>query len=361
MSRDELEITVAVLGPPFRPFIVAPDALSVETTGPAVAYAERPKVTLVVAPNETLGSALTQAAVQFGFREMTAEEAAAQWGKGTPVFPLSEIIRFVDFYRPGDSVEAHHEPILGELTGVDSEGVAYRRRWQDCPFEDLIRSRDEGLLPGDPLRLYLVPYPPGGGDVWITTWDALRASLDGIWWILDKVGILGGAWGAYEVARRRVKAARSAIAENASHWSERGIDPADMDLILNTRAEWRPSNVAALFDCTEEQAEGVLVARGWRYDEARAVWRPATGFRSRVAEAAAAQPLARDEAQPIPGQRKAALDLASRSLAILFAGPRRWLGARRYTWHLWLGERGFGPFADPLDDEDDESVNGDAH
>jgi hypothetical protein len=138
------DVSVAVLGG-WLPHWESP----VGEQGFDVPYSERMKVVLTVEDDESLESVYRRAI------EAIQPRAVPQ-AEGTVPDPLDSVY-WVWFYEPSDEANALHKyyETPRDLVGVDGLARWNRDRGQ-IPCGDLIRSGNDGLLHGDPLRPYLV-------------------------------------------------------------------------------------------------------------------------------------------------------------------------------------------------------------
>jgi hypothetical protein len=264
-------VRVAVLGRPFAPLLHVP--WTTQCLDYDARYEDRPSAAFQAAEGTPLGEIVLLAAERLGVRPIPARERPEGW-EG-PEVSTDELVSLVDFYRPGDNAGVRRKPLAGLVPAVDRQGRVYRAPWKDAPLGDAVRARDEGIFPGDPLRPYLIPHPPGGGDYWfVYSWDALETTLRAAWDVAEALSVLGGTWAALAMAKKRLRSARSAVAEHSESWRERDLDPFYARQLLLTRDSWSAEQVSVLFDIPESQAEGLLYAMGWRYDTSRHDWVP---------------------------------------------------------------------------------------
>lgn len=140
--------------------------------GEGVPWDARRKVTLTVAPTETLAVVIDRAAEEFG---LSVARPGIRWH---PDQPVSETIAGVAFYKPGDDLPyASPHPWMSIFPAVDEDGELYWKWISEAKLGDLLRAYERGLLPGDPQRIYLWPIVPQGGEVAFGTWPYLIDAL----------------------------------------------------------------------------------------------------------------------------------------------------------------------------------------
>jgi hypothetical protein len=269
-------LEVAALGPAFGPLVEMPFDQS--AVAPDLGWQRLPRVAIEVRRDATLGEILTRAAGQLGVRAIPNADLPEGWrpveSEPDPIFDLPVL---VGFFVPGDGPAVRSSPKGGLLPVVDAQGAVHMLRFKDAPIGGLLDAYEGGLMEGDPRRPYLVLYPPGGGDLLLSDWEALRQAVRLAWDIaavISQVAWIGAASRWLLQRLRRLGKAAEPIAAESVQLSDRGLDPIGVSLLLRRRDRWTTADVARLLACTPQHAEGLLVGLGWKYCSDEAAWRP---------------------------------------------------------------------------------------
>lgn len=224
------------------------------------------RVRLQINESDTLASVLERASEALGLRP-----PSDQW---VPRFSHASIA----FFKPEDEAgfASRHIPryLMSELTLVDEHGTAMFgvHDLRAVRYTDLLRAAEAGTLDGDPQKPYLI-IEPGYGDVpppdWVTVIDGLKVVRD----VLEYLALPGGAWASWKFlneVRRRVGRSVEA-AEGHPEWAQRGTRPYQFAALFITRP-WTSSELAALLGCSSDEAEAILWAVGYSFDEEAGNW-----------------------------------------------------------------------------------------
>lgn len=158
----DVEVIVAMMAPPF---MGVPDMWIGNTYEDRTydePYEARAKVTVIAAPEDTLGAVIDQAAELFGIRP--GPHLVETFG--TTV--VSEIVGGILFYeeetdRDGWRTAPGSEPGLWPAEiWVPSAAGPVLKPWRTVKMRELIVAADAGALIGDPKRPYLYPGFPQG-------------------------------------------------------------------------------------------------------------------------------------------------------------------------------------------------------
>jgi hypothetical protein len=246
------DLTVAVLGgwlPGWEP--------PVGEQGFDVPYADRMKVELTVADDETLESVYRRTID-------VVEPRAVPLEGGTILAPL-DAVHWVWFYEPSDEVDAHNKyyETARDLVGVGADGLArWNRSRDEIPYGDLIRSGRDGLLRGDPLRPYLVLQCPQGGGGLQLAWDGLLLS----WTVLGGIEATITAGRFVAGIRKRLRGA-PVIADRRKALEEAGGGPIEVRNLIYG-APWVVGDLRARMGLeSDERARLVLELYGCKEDE----------------------------------------------------------------------------------------------
>ena len=256
------ELTVALLGDPsIGP---APGGEPVSNQLPDEEWNrpwdDRPKVSLTVAADETLGSILSRATEAFreSFPEGNFEYAGV----------------FFCLFNAGDEFGVTG-PLETQVTLVDEAGLAsWGHPFENVTFGDLLRAANTGAIAGDPLRPCLVLNAPMGNGVsalWpivLEAWRTMFPVLEGI----DTVGggLLPAAW-LVKRLRNRLRRTPDVLESRHEEWATRGALPAEFLQFLDQHP-WSQERLASLLGCTIEEAGALLAGRGFTYDPEDQRW-----------------------------------------------------------------------------------------
>jgi hypothetical protein len=235
-----MDVTVAVVGDPSRPFgqgLRLPEDMEIP-------YEQRRAVDLEVAGSETLGQVLTRACEEIGL-ELPWEG------------PVISGIGFIDFYRRDRwPMLSHHVTIL------DADGhVEWISRWKDVPYERLVRAGESHVLVGDPRRPYLLLQPEVGNGVLITL-GALYGAWKLLWEVVDNAAKFRKLADAAEnLLRGRARDAGGVIESHYEEWQRNGASPGNLTMFLGDHA-WSLDHLAEVLGCTTDQAEALLLGFG---------------------------------------------------------------------------------------------------
>lgn len=268
-----LEITAR--GPAFEPLVEMPFAQSAVAQDRG--WQGLPRVAIETKRSESLGEILTRAAGEFGVRARRNAELPEDWRPADDApDPIFDLPALVGFFVPGDGPAVRSRVSGGVLPVVDARGAVHMLRFKDAPIGGLIDAYAAGLMDGDPQRPYLVLFPPGGGDLLLSEWEALEQAARLAWdmtAVISQLTWIGaGARWLLRRLRKQGNAAESIAAETVQ-LSDRGLDPMNLSLLLQRRDWWTTEEVARLLACTSQHAEGLLVGLGWNYCPDEAAWR----------------------------------------------------------------------------------------
>lgn len=233
-----LDIEVALVADPSDPFAPGP----IDGRYYARPYSERDKVTIQVAEDESLATALERAAAEMGLRPPRDSWMGQQ-------FDASH--RKIAFYKSEHEDDPVKHPrgrlMMGELTLVDREGRAIFgvSNFRTVRYRDLLRAADAGTIDGDPLRPYLI-IDDGWGDAPPADWATLYQGLE-VAWEAAKVfavatGVVTGAAGLRRWVAERIRSGRQALEANPE-WAQRGYRPDQFITLLSIR-EWTAKSLS---------------------------------------------------------------------------------------------------------------------
>jgi hypothetical protein len=259
-----IEVEVALIGDPDRPL----EAGVLDQSYFDMPYSQRRRVRLEVSEDESLSAVMEQAARMMGL-------VPPNWMGGTFYGRGGRIA----FYKPEDengfAPRAAPRLLAGELILIDQDGRAIFGVWDHraVRFIDLIRASEAGVLEGDPLRPYLM-LDFGWGDAPPPDWATIQQGLEVVWQVLQAIGVVGGAVAALNKAHQwlaeRVGRTREALSAHPE-WMQRGYRPDQFRVLVASR-EWTAAELAPLLGCSEEEAEAVLWALGYSYNDESQRW-----------------------------------------------------------------------------------------
>jgi hypothetical protein len=230
----------------------------------ATPYQQRIRIRIDVDESDSLASVMERAAELIGIQ-------GPKWSGGRLDLRNSRIA----FYKPEDDqgMAERAMPRLhsSELILVDDRGRAMFgvSDHRAVRIADLTRASEAGTLEGDPLRPYLI-LDYGWGDVpppdWATVLDGLKIARE----VLEVVGLAQTVSWVGKWLKRRIGRATEALDANPE-WRQRGYRPYQFQALIETR-EWSLEELARLLGCSQEQAEGVLWALGYKYNDESERW-----------------------------------------------------------------------------------------
>ena len=228
----------------------------------AVPYAQRTRVQLEADEDDSLASVMKRAAELMGIRG---------WSGGH----FDRRSNRIAFYKPADDEGMAPRGIprllANELILVDERGQAMFgvHDHRAVRLSDLIRASEAGTLEGDPLRPYLyLDY--GWGDAplpdWTTAHEGLKVALE----VLGAINLVQTVVSAGKWLKERLGRATDAL-EAHPEWMQRGYRPDQFQALVSIR-DWSTEDLASLLGCSEDQAEGILWALGYSYNEETRRW-----------------------------------------------------------------------------------------
>jgi hypothetical protein len=151
--------------------------------------------------------------------------------------------------------------------------------WKRPPFDatvaELLDAHSAGLIEGDPLQIYLVPSIPQGAFGLGGEWNLFIEHLKTLWDATSAASTLGGAAAAgfllKDLIERRGKHATEAISRRSPAWTERGGAPGDLVNLLAAQPR-TTEEIAGLLGCAGNEAEAILWALGFAFDEDSTTW-----------------------------------------------------------------------------------------
>lgn len=233
-------------------------------------WEDRRKVDVELREDDTWATVIDRAAEELGV-ELHPEAHE-------PSMSVSEAVPYVSFYRAGARRPLDSSPVSTHVTLVDDEG---RARWnvplvemRHLPYSDLLRADEAGALEGDPRRTYLYPTFAIGNGL-LPDWQTWTQAIGVLWTVVKVAADAGGAWAfskeALNLALAILGKTKEAEERHASKWSERGLTPHELDAWLGDRP-WNVDDAAFHLDCSVDEAEAVLAARGFVADR-MGLWR----------------------------------------------------------------------------------------
>jgi hypothetical protein len=282
-SMSELQVTVAVTEP-FDMVFAVPSAVPFGAT-----YADLPKTTVSVRRAQTLREVLAVAADELSIRPAAMHldvmvRLAEADGEPPADQHVSDLLVYAAFRRadddeiewagsePGDVVRRRNQRLQTRTLVVrdDSGAAVWRKPGLEATYDELLDAAEAGLIDGDRLQPYLIPSIPQGDLGALGEWKHFVDALKVIWDATNGLAAVGGAWGFIELIRRaairRSRRAIDTIEHHAAAWNERGAAPADLFRLLIAKPR-TTAEIAALVACSEAEAEAILWAFGFSYDD----------------------------------------------------------------------------------------------
>ena len=203
-----MKVTVAGYGPlaaeVFGPeFFEGPSFLD---QGPGVPWDARPKVEIDLAEGATLAEVIDEAADRFGLVTVRGEVRTGAQRR------VSEVLAGIAFYNASDDVIGGQPTAwLSAFPWIDEAGELFWRWPTEATSARFAPRFDEGLLPGDPRRVYLWPMVPQGGEVDFGSWAHFLETLRLFKEVAEVLAVSAGNYefgstsrtslGAYEASR----------------------------------------------------------------------------------------------------------------------------------------------------------------
>jgi hypothetical protein len=287
MTKQDLQATIAATHP--FPFVFE---VAGGSPRQGATWDELPKTTQSVVPEETLREVLRKAARSLGVtisREAarTDRELRERDGRTSRSADAADWLVFFGFHQDDDDdviVERDGIPIRNWNTRIHRRVVVVRDAggaavWKRPPFDatvaELMDAHSIGLIEGDPLQIYLVPSIPQGAFGLGGEWNLFVEHLKTLWNATSAASTLGGAAAAgfllKELIERRGKRATEAISRRSTAWTERGGAPGDLVNLLAAKPR-TTEDIAGLLGCTGDEAEAILWALGFAFNEDSRTW-----------------------------------------------------------------------------------------
>lgn len=156
-SPPTVSVTVTIVGPPvfYTPEYWKTHTFdSIDVSAP---WAVKPKIDLEAALDDRLGDVIDRAADRFGL--VPGEEAVDLAGETR----ASACTGCIGFYTDADATGFGESTISAwpsTLPVADDDGTVSQVPWEHVTYRDLLTSSEAGLIAGDVLRPYLVPFVP---------------------------------------------------------------------------------------------------------------------------------------------------------------------------------------------------------
>lgn len=286
ITRPELKVTIAATHP--FPFVFE---IAGGSPPQGATWEELPKTTQRVDPDETLRDVLRKAARSLGVsinQEAAGTDEELRKRDGRPIRSAdpADWLVFFGFRQDDDDevIERNGIPIRNWNTRIHRRVVVVRNAdgqavWRRPPFDatvaELIDAHSVGLIDGDPLQIYLVPSIPQGAFGLGGEWNLFIEHLKTLWDVTNAASTLGGAAAAgilvKEVIKRRGKRATEAVERRSPDWTERGGAPGDLVNLLAANPR-TTDEIAGLLGCTSNEAEAILWAFGFAFDQSSGRW-----------------------------------------------------------------------------------------
>jgi hypothetical protein len=250
-----IDVTVALLGhvmaPPFLPVSQPGD----QTAGDLPAWGELPKTHLRVSPSETLGAIIDRAAPSLG---VWLDERNERVGGH-----VSDFMDGISLFEGDRSWPV----VISELVVVEDDGRAsWGHRWRTVTYDEFARSRNLGLVDGDPTKLYLRASAGGGGGG-ATEWETFLQVVDTCKDVFVAVGVVYASVQGLHAAVGLLRRGGEALRGRYEEWSERGGTPSEVSATLSRRP-WSTESIAELLGVDAQTATAVLEMFGHVKNEA---------------------------------------------------------------------------------------------
>jgi hypothetical protein len=233
-----------------------------DVPGTTVAWEDRPRVTLDVETDETLGSVLARAANELG---LTVSPASRP-----PDGDLAAALSWVAFKLPEDRT-AVRTPVSFDIALVRDDGLLWwHQDFRSARYEEILRTTETGVLRGDSTRVYLI-LDHGFGNGVLLPWAVLIGAFVVLRGVLATLSDVEGSIALVKRLTSRANAASEAVEEEFPQFTERAAQPLDLHATLGT-GPWHASDLGDLLGCSSERAEGILQGYGFGQDS-KGLWR----------------------------------------------------------------------------------------
>jgi hypothetical protein len=219
-------------------------------------YKDRLKLHLQVDAADTLTSVYRRA-LEYWRPQISADSQARPT-------EMMDVIHWAWFYVPED--ESRFQQRYEWATDLILVDTDRRARWNlqadEIPYDWLVRSGEEGLLSGDPLRPYLPMLLPQGDGGFQIAWETLLIS----WRVLEGLLVAYGAYKLSKEARSRLLGRlrrRHSIETHYPEWVRRGGSARNVSRTLE-RKPWSLEDLRMIMNVpTAQIAEDLLAVFGY--------------------------------------------------------------------------------------------------
>ncbi len=208
--------------------------------------------------NDLLVDVWTRAADALGF--------GVGYGLDQSAGSTTAFLRFVAPDDVGHDTRRHLNAKDLEIVGSDGH-VVFARSLENITVEDLLRTADAGLIPGDVSRPYFIPQTPQGASEWFVSWPVLVGAYVMVRGILNAMADLEGTVALLQ----RIRGGTTALVDSAPRLEMRGARPDALYDLLGRRP-WAAADLASRLDCADETAVDLLRLFGFEADRT-GLWR----------------------------------------------------------------------------------------
>nr|GLJ86720.1 hypothetical protein GCM10017588_54590 [Microbispora rosea subsp. aerata] len=247
-------------GAPFGAWSCSPE-LAAKAGSPDARWLDLPRVSFEVDPATTLGDVLNQAAAMLGITAHvweSEERPVSEW----PLRPVSEAVHEVAFFH-ADTVYEGREARLITAPILNKEGqVLWGRRITTVPMGTLEVAAQNGLIEGDPHKIYLFPSDPAGAFDYIN-WDQIEVAIEAAVSALATIGVAVEGLRALALVW---KAGKRTILGLRERLQKRDGTIGDVQVLADTREVWDIQEFCKFVGCSTSEAETLLPVLGLSRD-----------------------------------------------------------------------------------------------
>jgi hypothetical protein len=228
--------------------------------GPGVPWEARPKVEVDVTEGETLADVIDQAAEAFGLVTVRGEVRTGAARR------VSEVVAGIAFHNESDdAIGGQPTAWLSAFPWIDKDGELFWKWPTEASYDGLVRAFDEGLLTGDPRRVYLWPIVPQGGEVDFGSWPHFLETLR---LFKDVAEVLAVSAGTYEFGKYLtdfVSRIRGESKVRADELDRHDVGPFQMREVL--RPQVNLSQLQRFFGFDKDETTALVSLFGFDVDE----------------------------------------------------------------------------------------------
>lgn len=263
-----MDVEVAVVGPSFGYVMGHPgvlDSPDFADQGSHLAWNERMRTVVEAREETTLAEVVNEAARRFEIRVPLG--GIGPYGPQT----VADVIDGIGFWSEGDDA-ADHFPLryASYFVGLDADGRAIWGTARQIRISDLVRAADQRVVSFHPLRVYLHPSLPQGGEILIAFWQDFQTLWNAMWPIVEGLAAAHGAIEFFTAVQRRLSKAPILIKLRPG-LEDRLAGPGQVIELLSSRP-WTPTQISPVIPCSIDEAEDLLDLAGLSFVPERERW-----------------------------------------------------------------------------------------